>query len=91
MSQTKFPVLKVRSSKPGITTGATTEVELNGKKLENLSFLKIEIKARKVAKVQMEMYVELDVELEPGNLTVEVKKIQGWQNVLGSYVAKLFQ
>lgn len=91
MSQTNIPVLKVRSKKPGATTGASTEVHLDGKKLGNLSFLKIEIKARKVAKVQMEMFVELDVELEPGDLTVQVTKVQGWHNVLGSYIAQFFK
>lgn len=91
MSQTKYPVLKVRNTKPGISVGANTEVELDGKKLENLSFLKIEIKARKVAKVSMEMFVELDVELEPADLTVTVKKVQGWHNILGSYVSQFFK
>lgn len=66
MSQTKFkaPVLKIRNKTPGLTTGMNVEVFLDDKKLTTLSFLKIELKAKRMAKVMMEMYVELDVEME---------------------------
>lgn len=93
MSQTtKYPVLKIRNKNPGsISVGANTEVELDGKKLPNLSFLKLEFHSRKVTKVTMEMYVDVDVEIEPGDATVTVKKMQGWHQVLGSYVAQFFK
>lgn len=92
MSQTnKFPVLKIRNKNPGtVNVGANTEVELDGKKLGNLSFLKLEFHSRKVTKVTMEMLVEVDVEIEPGDATVTIKKVQGWKQVLGSYYSKFF-
>jgi hypothetical protein len=92
MSQTnKVPVLKVRNKKPGITTGANTEVTLDGKPLTNISFLKIEIRARKVAKVMMEMYVEVDAEIEPGDPTITIKKVTGWHNILGDLCKQFFK
>ena len=93
MSQTtKYPKLEVRNKKPGsISVGANTEVYIDGKKLPNLSFIKIEIGARKVAKVTMEMYVDTDVEIEPGDATITIKKVQGWHQILGSYVAQFFK
>lgn len=66
MSQTmKLPKLTVRNKKPGtLSVGANTEVLIDGKPLGNISFLKIEIKAKKVAKVTMEMYADVDLELD---------------------------
>jgi len=65
MSQTKnAPKLVIRNKTPGLSTGMNVEVFLDDKKLTTLSFLKIELKAKRVAKVMMEMYVELDVEME---------------------------
>lgn len=75
MSQTKYPVLKVRNKQPGITTGANVQVELDDKRLDNLSFLKIELKPKKVAKVTMEMYVEIDVEIEGFDSDVSTKEV----------------
>lgn len=93
MSQTtKYPKLSIRNKNPGsISVGANTEVTIDGKKLPNLSFIKIEIGSRKVAKVTMEMYVDVDVEIEPGDPTITIKKVQGWHQVLGSYVAQFFK
>jgi hypothetical protein len=91
MSQTaRFPVLKVRNLHPGVTSGANVDVTLDGKKLNNLSFLKMEIHARKLAKVTMEMYVELDVEIEPGDPDITVKKVSGWKSILGDLQKKFF-
>lgn len=65
MSQTKMPKLTVRNRKPGtISVGANTEVLVNDKPIPGISFLKIEIKAKKVAKVTMEMYADVDLELD---------------------------
>ena len=85
MSQSvKYPVLKVYNKNPGsISTGANTVVELDGKKLPMVHFLKMEFHARRVTKVTMEMYVDADIEVEPGDPTVTVKKITGWQSILG--------
>lgn len=47
-----------------ITTGANTEVLLDGKKLNGCRFVKIEVDARKVAKVMLELYAEVEVEVE---------------------------
>ncbi len=93
MSQTtKYPKLTIRNKKPGsVSVGANTEVELDGKKLGNLSFLKLEFHSRKVTKVTMEMFVDVDVEIEPGDATVTIKKVQGWHQILGSYVSQFFK
>lgn len=91
MSQTKFPVLKVRNKYPGtLSTGANTEVELDGIKLPTLSFLKLEFHSRKVTKVTMEMFVAVDVEIEPGDATLTIKKVSGLQSILGSLHKYLF-
>jgi hypothetical protein len=37
------------------------------------------------------MYVDADVDIEPGDATVTIKKVQGWQAILGSYVAQFFK
>lgn len=91
MSQTKFPVLKIRNKNPGtISTGANTEVELDGKKLPMLSFLKLEFHSRRVTKVTMEMYVDVDIEVEPGDATMTIKKVSGLQNILGQLYKHFF-
>lgn len=93
MSQTtKYPKLTIRNKNPGrVSVGANTEIELDGKKLENISFLKLEFHSRKVTKVTMEMLVDIDVDIEPGDATVTLKKVQGWHQILGSYVAQFFK
>ncbi len=85
MSQTpKYPVLKIRNKAPGTcSTGANTVVELDGKKLPMLSFLKLEFHSRRVTKVTMEMFVDVDIEVEPGDAHLTVKKVSGLQNILG--------
>lgn len=91
MSQTKFPVLKIRNKNPGtISTGANTDVELDGKKLPTLSFLKLEFHSRKVTKVTMEMFVDVDIEVEPGDATMTIKKVSGLQSILGSLYKHFF-
>lgn len=91
MSQTKFPVLKIRNKNPGsISTGANTEVELDGKRIPNLSFLKLEFHSRRVTKVTMEMLVDVDIEVEPGDSTLTIKKISGLQSILGFFQKKIF-
>lgn len=91
MSQTKYPVLKIRNKNPGtVSTGANTEVTLDGKKLPNLSFLKLEFHSRKVTKVTMEMYVDVDIETEPGNAELTIKKVSGLQSILGSLSKAFF-
>lgn len=91
MSQTTYPVLKIRNKNPGsCSVGANTEVTLDGKKIPNLSFLKLEFHARKVTKVTMEMYVDVDIEVEPGDATLIVKKISGLQSILGFFSKNFF-
>lgn len=63
MSQTQPKVSKIRISnkKPGeISTGANTQIELDGQKLAGVTFLKLELKPGKVAKVTIEMCVSVD-------------------------------
>lgn len=72
MSQTKIPTLRVytKEDASGVSTGANTIVELDGKRLP-ISFLKIECKAKAVTKVMMEMYVQLDIDLD--DVIVDIK------------------
>ena len=76
-SRANFPKLTIRN-KPGaegkITSGANVEIRLDGQKLPMVSFLKLELKPSKIAKVTLEMYVEVDAEINPGDFhTVEEK------------------
>lgn len=62
--------LVIRNKAPGtISSGANTEVLLDGKPVRGVSFIKVEVKPKKLTKVVLEMYceveVEADVELEP--------------------------
>ena len=69
-----YPKLSIRN-KPGcegmVSTGANVQVLLDGNKIPMVSFLKIELKPAKVAKVTMELYVELDAEV----ITEELKTV----------------
>jgi hypothetical protein len=72
MSQTKTQLhtLKVRQ-KPNsgkVSTGANTEVFLDGEPLRGVTFLKFEFKAAKVTKVQMEILAKVE-EIE-GNFMI---------------------
>lgn len=65
MSQTKDPIslhkLSIRTRNPdGILTGANAQLELDGQPLKGVTFLKLEIKAGKVAKLTLEMVTALD-------------------------------
>lgn len=61
MSQTKLHKLTIKSKEPGeVSKGANTEVYLDGKPLKMVRFLKLEFHARRVTKVQLEMFVDLD-------------------------------
>jgi hypothetical protein len=86
MSQTKIPKLKIRNKEPGrISKGANTIVTLDDVALLTVSFLKIEIKAAKLAKVTMEMYVDLDIELDTEPDIKEVKLRDGANYATGQY------
>ncbi len=91
MSQTpKFPVLKIRNKNPGTcSSGANSDITIDGKRYP-LSFLKLEFHSRRVTKATMEMFVEVDAELEPGDVTLTVKKVSGWKQVLGELSARFF-
>ena len=67
MSQTKLHKLTIRNKEPGqISKGANTEILLDGKPLKMVKFLKLEFHPRRLTKVQLEMYVDLeDVEVVP--------------------------
>jgi hypothetical protein len=95
MSQTpknKWPVLKIRNKNPGtVSTGANTVVELDGKKLGNVKFLKLEFHSRRVTKVTMELLVDSDVEIDAMDPTITIKKVQGFQNILGDLFQKFFK
>lgn len=56
----KIHKLSIRNTKDGISTGANTEVLLDGKPLKAVRFIKIECSSTKAVKVVIEMYVNLD-------------------------------
>ncbi len=62
MSQTTKPhKLTIKSKNPEeISTGANTEVLLDGKPLKLVKFMKLEFHSRRITKVQIEMFVDLD-------------------------------
>lgn len=63
MSQ-KYPVLKVRSKNPDeAPTGANVIAELDGVPLNYASFIKVELHARRVHKVLIELYAHVDLEV----------------------------
>jgi len=62
MSQTVHK-LTIKDKGDSVSTGATLHVELDGKPLKGCKFIKFEAKAKNVVKVIMEMYVNLDVEV----------------------------
>lgn len=68
MSQTKPALSKIHISNknPGeISTGANTQIEIDGNPLKGVTYLKIEVKPGKVAKITMEMVVSIDdIELD---------------------------
>lgn len=73
MSQSKIPKITVRNREGAegkISTGANTEVLLDGKRLGSAYFVKFEVHAKKIAKVTIEMYAEIELE---ANLPLESK------------------
>lgn len=66
MSQTKVSKISLRP-RPGtenqISTGANTQVYLDDQLIKGASFIKIEVGAKKVAKVMIELYALVDAEL----------------------------
>lgn len=88
MSKTKPAKLKIYNREPGnISTGANTVVELNGQQLPLVSFLKLEFKPAKVAKITLEMLVDVDVEVESELLHTGSRNLEGDYNryVIGRY------
>lgn len=47
-----------------VQTGANTEVYMDGKLLRGVSFFKFEVKAAGVGKVYMEMFADVDIDIE---------------------------
>lgn len=90
MSQTTKsnpPKLRITQRAPGVSTGSKTSVELDGKPLPYIKFLKLEFHAAKTTKVTMEMYVEVDeIEIEGLELDLtDIVKIKGKDYVVGKY------
>jgi hypothetical protein len=57
--------LCIKNRAPGtISTGANTEVTLDGQRVPGISFLKLEFKPKNIVKVTMEMYCEVEVEAD---------------------------
>lgn len=83
--------LVIKNRAPGtISTGANTEVTIDGLPLKAVSFLKLEFKPGNVVKVCLEMYCEVEVDVdvkleELANLPNEEIKIGKNLYVLGKY------
>jgi hypothetical protein len=57
--------LSIKNKQPGtLSTGANTLIELDGKPLRGVTFLKLECKPANVVKVTMEMYAEVEAEID---------------------------
>ena len=57
-----------------ITTGANTELYLDGKLLKGARFIKFEVDARKVSKVTIELYAQVELDAVADLELVETKK-----------------
>ncbi len=89
MSQTKANPhkLSITQKAPGISVGANTKIELDGKPLKYVKFLKLEFHSARVTKVTMEMFVEIDsIDIETETELVGAKSINGNKEyVVGQY------
>lgn len=76
MSQSKPHKVQIRN-RPGaegkLSAGANMEVLLDGKRLGGATFVKFEVSTKKIAKVMIELYaeVEIDANLELGEKTLK--------------------
>lgn len=71
----KIQVRNRAGSEGKITVGANTEILLDGQKLKGARFLKFEVSAKKVAKVTIEMFAE--VEIEANSVELRTTKVKG--------------
>jgi hypothetical protein len=89
MSQTKANPHKLSISQKasGISVGANTKIELDGKPLKYVKFLKLEFHSARVTKVMIEMFVEIDdIDLETNLEFLGTKEINDSNKyVLGEY------
>jgi hypothetical protein len=72
MPDQKPTKLKIYNKKPGqISSGSNTAIEVDGKLLPHVTFIKIELKPNKLAKVTMELLLDMesvDLEVESSTL-----------------------
>ena len=89
MSQTKANPHKLSISQKasGISVGANTKIELDGKLLKYVKFLKLEFHSARVTKVTMEIFVEIDsIDIETETELVGAKPINSDKEyVIGQY------
>jgi len=67
MSQTTFKPQKlvIKNKNPGtLLSGANADITLDGQPIKGISFLKVEIKPNKLAKVSLEMYCDIESEFD---------------------------
>lgn len=83
---------KPEMSGNNIQTGASTQVFMDGQLLRGVSFFKFEVKAAGVAKVTMEMFADVDIEVETALPHKELKgtgykkiDVQGKERALAVY------
>ena len=91
MSKLKAQKLTIRNlpgSEGRLTVGANTQVLLDGKPLRGLSRLNIEISARELSKVTLEMYVEVDAKVFTKLKKSKKTKTPFFNNSTGKHYAR---
>lgn len=95
MSQTQFKPAKftIRNKEPGtLSKGANTVIELNGKAIPGVTFLKLEIKPKNIARLTLEMLVSIDdVELDADLKLVGIKNNPKLVSTLSKYESVLIE
>lgn len=72
----RYPKIQVRNRKGAegkLSVGANMEVLLDGKPLGSANFFKFEVHSRKIAKVTIELYAEVEID---ANLPLTLTKVE---------------
>lgn len=77
-----FPKIQIRNragAEGQLSTGGNVELLLDGKHLGSAYFCKFEVHSRKIAKVIIEMYAEIDID---ANLSIDTTNVEETDLVL---------
>ena len=84
----KVTVRNRRDADGKISVGANMEVLIDGKPLKGVSFFKCEVKARSIAKVMLEMFCEVDIEMDTKLVRFKDERNAGDKELGNGIVAK---